>query len=424
MLGIRKWSPRIYHVILSVFLVFAVVAGCAKPAETVQPSAEVKVKLGMSLAFTGALASAGTPQGQGAVAYARWVNDQGGLEFRDPKTGTMRKALVDLVWEDSAMSVSKALAIYKRQKEQGVVLQILAMGLDAVADVASRSQVPILSTAGMAEASIKTQPSYVTALYPSNIDQILAFVKWASQQQTTRPKFGFMLADTAGHRAQGGGGGITAELIREYGGELVGVEWVPLAVTTTTIELTRLNAGNPDWIIIYHVPSGTTVVTKDAQRLGMTGKVKFAIAAYGFGEELIPLLGDLAEGIYGALPWSYPVETAVPGIKTANDAMQKYYGRSATTLNVQGVLTAMVGLEGIRQALQKVGPEGLTPAAVNDALHSLTNFNPMGLAQPITTTSAYPVATQSVKVGVIKGGKIQPVSDWLPTPRVMLTFVK
>ncbi|MEW6033317.1 MAG: ABC transporter substrate-binding protein [Chloroflexota bacterium] len=418
-----KVSVRIICGILSLLLALSAVTACAPAAQSPVAGA-VKVKVGLSLGLTGSLASTVAPISQGALAYMKWVNDQGGIEYRDPKTGKTEKALLDIAWEDNAYSAAKTLSIYKRQKDWGMLLQVLVMSPDVIADTASRSQVPIMSVGNITETSIKPEPRYITVLYGSYLDQMLTFVKWTSQQQATPPKVGFILMDLPTHRASGGGGGLSAELVKEFGGELVGVEWVPAGVTDSSIEMTRLKAGNPDWIYIANVTSGVSTIAKDAQRLGITPKTRLATITYVFGEDLIPVLGDLSEGLYGALCWSYPSEATIPGIKLAHDAMQKYYARKASATNVQGVLTSMVAVEGIRQALGKVGAEALTPSAVNDALHSLTNFDPMGLTKPITTTTAYPVSSGYVKVGTIKGGVVQPVSDWIEVSKAMLRFVK
>lgn len=415
----RRAAKRSLFISLSLSLVIALLL-CACGGETEEEQAQ-KVKIGLSLGFTGALASGTTPVSEGVLAYMKYVNDQGGIEYEDPDTGDMQQALLDIDWEDNFYAVDKTLSVYKRQKEWGMNLQVLVMSPDVIADQASRSEVPVMSAGNLAKGSMEPEPRYVSVLYGSYVDQILAFTEWASEQQTSPPKIGFLALDIPAFSSAAGGGGLTEELVSQYGGELVGVERVPMTVTDMTIELTRLKDANPDWIILQLVPSSIAVAMKDAQRIGMPETTKF-IAITTYGEDLIPLLGDLSEGFYGMLSWSFASETDVAGVQLAHDVMNTYYGRPANTSNVWGVALAMIAVGGIEQALESVGIADLSPSDVNDALHSLTNFDTMGLTIPVSMTEDYPAASEHIKIGVIEGGVIERQSNWIELPRIGLTL--
>ena len=79
----------------------AATAAPAAPAATAAPAkaAEAKtvtVKVGFQPAYTGPVAINSEPQSQGMNDYMVSVNDQGGIPYKDPKTGeTVRAKLAD-----------------------------------------------------------------------------------------------------------------------------------------------------------------------------------------------------------------------------------------------------------------------------------------------------------------------------------------
>jgi len=415
---IRGMFARSIFIMLALILALTLVIGACGKEET-PTGQEAKVKMGLSIAFTGPMASGSAPMGEGMLSYVKYVNDQGGIEYTDPATGKNQKALLDYRWEDNAYDASKRLAIFKRQADWGMDLQLVTAGPDDTAQAASQAQVPIMSISQISGAVLNIQPVFVTGTFCSYTEQNAAFIKWASQQQATPPRIALISYDNQAFRFQLNGAGLTEEFCQEYGGELAGVEWVPMTITDFTIQLTRLKAANPDWIILQVVPSHIAMVVRDAQRLGMPSTVKFIGTSSTFDEGIIGLLGAQSEGIYAMIAWAFPSQTSIPGVQLADQIVRTYYNKAPTTDHMQGILCAVIAVEGIRQALNEVGAANLTPSAVNDALHNLTNFDPMGLTQPITMTVAYPAGSRSIHVGVIQGGVVKVVSDWLPCPRLV-----
>ena len=396
-----------------------VMGGCGSKGTPTPTGQEAKVKIGLSIAFTGPMASGSAPMGEGMLSYVKYVNDQGGIQYTDPATGKSQKALLDIHWEDNSYDASKRLAIFKRQADWGMDVQLLTAGPDDTAAAATQAHVPIMSISQISGAVLNIQPVFVTGTFCSYTEQNAAFIKWASQQQATPPRIALISYDNQAFRFQLNGAGLTKEFCETYGGELADVEWVPMTITDFTIPLTRIKEANPDWIIMQVVPSHIAMVIRDAQRVGMPSTVKYIGTSSTFDEGIIGLLGAQSKGIYAMIAWAFPSQTSIPGVQLANQIVQTYYNKAPTTDHMQGITCAMIAIEGIHQALNKVGAANLTPSAVNDALHNLTNFDPMGLTQPITMTVDYPAASRSIHVGVIQGGAVKVVSDWLPCPRLV-----
>jgi hypothetical protein len=75
-------------------------------------------------------------------------------------------------------------------------------------------------------------------------------------------------------------------------------------------------------------------------------------------------------------------------------------------------------VEGLRLALEKVGYERLTREAINEALHSITNFDVGGVVPPVTIDPDYPLITKHIKIAIVQGGGFKVLSDWIECPVV------
>jgi branched-chain amino acid transport system substrate-binding protein len=415
--GVRRLTKLTFLIVLSLTLVVALLlSACGGGTPTVE-----KVKVGLSLTYTGPMATTTSPISDGIQAYMKYVNDQGGIQYTDPTSGATKRALLDIDWEDNGYDSGKVTTVYQTQKQWGMDLELLVMSPDVIAATASRNEVPVLSAGNLAAASMATQPVYVSVLYGSYVDQVLAFTQWASTQQATPVRIAWVALNIPAFQSAAGGAGITDELLKQYGGTLVDRENVDVTATDISIQLTRVKAANPDYVILQLIPSTISVAMQDAQMIGMPKSVKF-VAITTFDENLVPILGNESEGLMGLLSWSFATEYNIQGVQFANQVMETYYGHSVTTDNIWGISLAMTAVGGIQKALNTVGFEKLTPSAVNDGLHSLTNLDTMGLTEPVTMTPDYPVASQHIKIGVIENGQINALSGWVQVPRLGLTL--
>ena len=397
--------------------ILTLVAALVTPASPAKKGKAIKI--GASLTLTGPLASTGQPASYGALDYLKYVNEElGGIEYRTPD-GKVERVRLDIVWGDNAYSVPRTLSLYKRQKGAGVKMMIMFGSTpgEVVAEWASRDHIPVVGIgAGSSPVNLAAKPNYFTASWAFYTEQMGAILDWIKKNWTKPrpPRVALFYVDVTSVRAQIHENPKLGSYAEEKGIEWLGVTPVPPAVTSSVVELTRLKAKKPDWLITLDVPSQDLVVLKDMKRLGMREEIKFLqIQAAGFDEAMLKLLPGEMEGVYGLAYMALPTED-VPGIKLARKYALKYRNKELSLLRLGGWLSGMVACEGIRRALEQVGYENITGEAINEGIHTITEFDTGGIIPPLTIDPDRPAFAPFGKIGIYRGGKIEPASDWLP----------
>lgn len=415
---LKNKAGRAALIILSMVLAVAVVAGGCTSASETQTDRVKELKIGMSLVLTGPVASSVAPWGQVTLAYFKYVNDElGGIEFTSPD-GKKDKVRLDIIWEDNAYSIPKALSIYKRQKEAGVMAVYMASTtpLEAVAGLASKDQIPILAHGNASPVAVGSKPNWVAVGYPSYADMAGAFLEWLKKdwKETRRPRVAFIWADTPSVRS--GAVAMTPEIVAKYGFDFVGHEYISTAATDTTIEITRLHNAGTDFVYETNTVMAAAVSVKDMARLNIND-MKLVHAPPNWDQTLITLSGAAAEGATGLMLTVAP-DANVPGIQLANKIMRKYYDRDAGVLDIQALPTAIAFVDGLRQALSKTGYQGLTRGDIKDVFQNLKNLDTGGITSPLTIDPNWPVLNTRLMMSTFQGNKFVPLGDWTDAPQV------
>ncbi|MEW6033847.1 MAG: ABC transporter substrate-binding protein [Chloroflexota bacterium] len=423
----RPFCGMLARMLLVAMVVLLVAAACAPAAKPTTGAEVKKVKVGLSMSLTGALATALEPVSWGAYHYLQYVNEQlGGIEYRT-KAGTMEKVLLDIVWEDNAYSVPKTISIYKRQKEAGVKFMAVLGSTpgEAITETASRDKMPVIGFyASTSPANFTPVPLYYTSSFGNMPEQAAVVVKWFKDnwKEARPPKVGVLMLDVPSLRPTGDPAGLPA-YAQKIGVEYLGIDFLSAAATDTSIELGRLKTKAPDMILTYHVTGGLVVILKDARRIGFelgalgSGKTVFAAPTWGFDESLLRLVPQEAEGLYGFTTTALSDED-VPGVKVAREICRKYRGAELNLLYLQGVFYGMEVVAGLKQALETVGYESLDGPAINDAIHNLKDFDSGGIAPKINVDPSYPMLNPYARIARVEGGKIKAVSDWYQYPPI------
>ena len=398
----------------------AATAAPAAPAATAAPAkaAEAKtvtVKVGFQPAYTGPVAINSEPQSQGMNDYMVSVNDQGGIPYKDPKTGETVRAKLDIVWEDNSYDTARILSIYNRQKGAGVKAMVTygtASGV-ALADQVSKDKMPLLFIGAPNEAVLKPTPVYVTSIGNLYDWQGKSFAKWAKAQwkESRAPRLGIIYTDaTWGLMATAG----LPEFAQQLGWEVAGKEVVKAPLTDSSIEMKRLFGGKPDWIFTALTAGDMAVAMKDTARLGFKDQAKWVSFTYGFDPASFQKVADAeTNGVNGWLYWAVETEKSLPGVAEAAAGAQKYRQRDLTNMYLQGWATSKVFVEGgIKGALGSVGFDALTPEAINTALHSIKNLDTGGLFPPANTTDARPFIVSKARLVQWQDHKINILTDW------------
>ena len=299
---------------------------------------------------------------------------------------------------------------------------MVASGVEALLSAYQRDEISCMLFTYQTPITVTKPIQWVFSISPGSSNEAAAVVSWFDENWTEdrRPKVGAVHYDHAsGWESLEG----VKEACERLDVEFVGYESVPmLGVIDTSVEWLRMKGKQPD--LVYVTASGMTlaVLIKDAARLEVKGKeITLASCPY-LDETIIPVVGEDAEGWYYIASTPGPVETELPGMKTALEVLERDRGiavEKISTLDIRGWITAMIQVEAVRLAVEKAGLENLTGRTARDALASITDFD-TGLVPPITMTNEAPYAAKKMRVSVVKGGKIIPHSEWFePNIRIM-----
>ena len=407
---------RLVAVITVVSLVSLIGIACA-PAQAPPPEIKEKeLKIGVQLILTGPLASAFATGSTGVKLYLKYVNDElGGIEYRDPVSGKVDHVRLDLLLEDNAFNPAKAISIYKRQKAAGVKMMIVmgSAACEGVTGFLEHDHMPNIAAFSTMSEILKSP--YFMSDRDAPLDVLASIMNWIIDNRTEpgQPTIGLILPNYPSYRLMANPEQLPA-FATEKDINLLW-EWVTLPPTDVTLELTRLMKEEPDWIILQLVPAAHATVLKDAQRLAVWDKVKWATIAGSATERIVDYAGELSEGFYQQVMTSLPTED-VPGIQLASHIWEKYENRQLEILGVQCIPDAMFICEGIRLALEETGYKDLTSDDLLNGFLSVADLDTKGLTPPLTIDPKWPLMNPYTKMTVIEGGKVKSVSDWYEYP--------
>ncbi|MGQ0549000.1 MAG: ABC transporter substrate-binding protein, partial [Armatimonadota bacterium] len=180
--------------------------------------------------------------------------------------------------------------------------------------------------------------------------------------------------------------------------------------------------------------NSASVTVRDAKQAGLT--TRWFVNVWGYDENMIKLIGASAEGVYGSTPHAYYGEQ-VPGMRTLFDAYRRFQGKDVPKFDwgttqtpfiasyVRGWLNVFMlkrGLEHIVDGWNSYANlGGFVGPNVRSALELLKDWDPEGLAPPVTVTRTDHRPSTATRIVVVKNGRIGVVEqvtverrkDWL-----------
>jgi ABC-type branched-subunit amino acid transport system substrate-binding protein len=274
---------------------------------------------------------------------------------------------LEVMWRDDELKPPKALSIYEELKAKGMLVGRISGSPIALAlkDRLWEDQ--------MGATSMATGPYYLTppqsclTYYPIYTDSLAAIADWfkANWKEKRKPKVAYLTADNAMGRS------IEIPEMKAYlekiGYEFVGTQYVPLVPTSPpTTQLTWLKKKGVDLALGVMINPGSQPTVKEMARLGMGPhleyKMTFGVPAPGHSAVFAEAMGELGDGYVCAGSFRPMDDLATPGIKFCSDLQDKYRsGKRITHIMYQaGMLEAMIQVEALRLAMQKVPFEKLT----------------------------------------------------------------
>lgn len=387
------------------------------------------IKIGVSAVYSGATAGTGESVSDGMLDYLNWIRRRGGIEYKDPGSGKKDRIAINVIWEDNAYDVGKSMTVYKRfrARKVNVIFGFGSTPGEACAATASRDKLPYLSTYATASpAGYKPKPQYYFAFMPTIGEVETPPIKWFVKekwQETRTPRIGILCMNVPSWRILGKPGHMDS-YIKSVGGELVGIEFIPLLSTDLSVPITRLVVDKKaDCLFLIGILGQTVVLAKDLYRLGIdTKKTVVMCAVPCWDESLFKSIPKEIEGLYGQTTVVSRDED-VPGMRKVKE-VAKWAGRKPEEIifnYTNGFLGALVLEAVIQKALEKNGYQTVVKSgkAIRDELHNFKGLDIGGLAPSVGVTYPdYPYFTKYTRMVEAKGGKFRVAGDWVAVDRI------
>ena len=298
--------------------------------------------------------------------YVKYVNETKSLApWRKEKFPA--DITLEVMWRDDELKPAKALSIYEELKGKGMLVARISGSPIALA-LKDRLWEDGMGATSMATGSYYlSPPQSCLTYYPIYTDSCAAIADWfkASWKETRKPRVAYLTADNAMGRS------IEIPEMKAYlekiGYEFVGTQYVPLVPTSPpTTQLTWLKKKGVDLALGVMINPGSQPTVKEMVRLGMGPyqpyKMTFGVGAPGHAAVFAEAMGELGDGYVCAGSFRPMDNLATPGIKFCSDLQDKYRtGKRITHIMYEaGVLEAMIQVEALRLAMQKVPFEKLT----------------------------------------------------------------
>ena len=330
---------------------------------------DTEVVIGATTPLSGPAAVWGTTA-LGAEAWAKYVNEQGGVHGR--------KIRVEL--KDDGYNPGRSVANLNDMKDSVFALVGLlgTAVLNANKDNIAEAKLPTIWPYGNPQIFAK-QPreklKYVFMVYPDYGDEGEFLVQQAVKLEKAKKVAVFFQNDDYGKgglegvkrgvKGLGGAVSIAAEVSYEVADRELGTHAL------------KIKDSGADTVVFYSTVTHGANLIKEMAKVGYRPKI-FAAFPLGDRHTMFRLLGDLWEGAY------YNVTGAVPGEPEADRIIEillkqdpKFKGRESFAL------AGSVGMMAVVEGLKRAG-RNLTRDSFVEAMESIKNWTPEKLTAPIT----------------------------------------
>ncbi len=359
-----------------------------------------EIKIGGIFALTGPTHESCIPYADGIRNCINHINEQGGINGRKIK----------LIERDHGYLIPRAREVYKTMVEKEKVHAVLGWGTgdtDALRPEAAKDRIPFMSASYSSKLGDIEEAPYNFLIGVTYSDQIKIALKFILEQwkgKPRKPRVAFIYNDTPFGRSPVADGRAYAI---SHGIEIVPEEIVPLDAFEAADQLLRIKKNGADYTIIQETAWAASVILKDAGKLGLN--TIFIGLNWCADEKVVALAEESAEGYIGMLPFLFTDES-IPGIKE----IREYNKRKKINIGgyihryIQGWATAKVMAEGIRRSGNDISGPG-----IRKGLESIRNYSTGGITAPVTFTSDNHKGTDKLKIGQVKNGRWEIISDYL-----------
>lgn len=393
--------------ILALVATLVLVIGCGPQATPAARAPAGEIPIGAIMDTTGPTSDVGKDYAAGIQDAIRWINDHGGVNGKR----------IRLILNDYGYRVPEAITLYKRYRDIDKVVAVLGWGTgdtSALAPTVAKDQIPYISASYSGELTDPSKTPYnffAASDYSTNARAaLLAWYEevWlkderfkAEREAGKKPRIVMFYSFPTPYSS------APIKALKEFA-QMLGFEIGPdqdISLTALDAKSQVLAAKEFNPHVIWHGNTTQSVATaiRDAKALGL--QADHLVNNWGFGEELLRLLGPQAEGVIGIAVTAFYGEE-VPGMDRVKEAAQKYNPalKERTIRTVQAWANVML----LYEALKKADAAGqLNGPGIKAAIESFQNLD-IGLGVPsLTYTPDDHRPTSRVRIYIIRNGKFE-----------------
>jgi ABC-type branched-subunit amino acid transport system substrate-binding protein len=191
-----------------------------------------------------------------------------------------------------------------------------------------------------------------------------------------------------------------------------------IAIADATTQVLQMKQLGCNYVYLYNSESAIIAFVKEFDRQGFFPKITGSSAIAS--DETWRAVGDLVVGStmpQFSVQWT---ETDIPGVKLLHDLNAKWYPavESRSSHYCRGFTEMLVVAEALDRAIEKVGYENLNGDAVQQAMETIRDYDPMSMGIGYTWTPTDHQGLSGCRwYERAKDGTLIPITDWdiLPT---------
>ena len=266
-------------------LLFGVIAAATAVASPFGATAEAAddIKVGAIFDLTGGLNIYGIQQSRALHLAVDSINENGGLLGKT----------IDLVEYDSQSELAKYTqytnTLILRDRIEVLFAGLTSSSREAIRPIVRQKRVPYFYSS-LYEGGACDKQTFVTGASASQ--QLSVLIEWAIKEYG--PKIYVMAPDY-------NFGTISAHWVKvyaeEYGGEVLGADFLPLTVTDYSPTIQKIQAAKPDFVVALPVGANQTGFLEQFAAAGLKEKMGIVSTNYGSGNQQVVVSPDAGEGI-------------------------------------------------------------------------------------------------------------------------------
>jgi branched-chain amino acid transport system substrate-binding protein len=349
-------------------LASCLLGGTAAHAAPVPGVTDTEVTIGITGPLSGPAAAWGTIA-LASEAYARYVNDHGGVNGRKLK----------LVLKDDGYNPGRAVANFNEMKDSvfAVIGTVGTAVLNANKDLVAEAGIPLVYPLGNVQVFAKQPREKVRTVfqaYPDYTDEAEFLVQQAARLEKVTRVALFGQNDDYGKLALDG---IKKGLAKVPEVKLVGEVFYEVTDRELGTHALKMKESGAEAVFLYSTATHAAGLIKEMAKVGYRPKIFASFTLYD-RDTMFRLLGDLWEGAY------FDSSIALRGEPAADRVIEIITGidprlKGREGFCVQGAADVIVTVEGLKRAGRDLTREGFVKA-----MESIKDFSGEGLTSPFS----------------------------------------